>query len=417
MSSNSRKTARLLSLKKKVQERRAATGGPKGDFYSIGNVVKDEYGALFMIERYQNGKWIVVALGPKSNDKKNPYQKVIRKEIVVPREEMTYAIKNVSDAEMVSLVVSQQGIPAAQVELVTLKEFQEDCEIAKEASKEGTPEKDAEETPSVVDVSEESAEEPPSLNSQFAAFKTEVAEALGDQIKELFEPVQEVVGALDARVGPDAGDRFADEFRLMGTLMDVVSEYKYLGLILHESLGRRTGPGSGLAYGAEKEKYLYKRLLDNDEERVIVDIFEDDSVSRRQLVAKTRLLVDNKPAPGEEHVQFYHVSETLDEVISAYRAANPKVKQTDYVHLRAWDLQRRSIRDAIVKRTGYCRRVGCYPHSLETTVGKLVAQTMTDATSILNCEVWQMGHPETDIEAALLKIYRTLLGVEAKTAR
>ena len=123
--------------------------------------------------------------------------------------------------------------------------------------------------------------------------------------------------------GPDAGDRFADEFRLMGTLMDVVSEYKYLGLILHESLGRRTGPGSGLAYGAEKEKYLYKRLLDNDEERVIVDIFEDDSVSRRQLVAKTRLLVDNKPAPGEEHVRFYHVSETLDEVISAYRAANP----------------------------------------------------------------------------------------------
>ena len=119
--------------------------------------------------------------------------------------------------------------------------------------------------------------------------------------------------------GPDAGDRFADEFRLMGTLMDVVSEYKYLGLILHESLGRRTGPGSGLAYGAEKEKYLYKRLLDNDEERVIVDIFEDDSVSRRQLVAKTRLLVDNKPSPGEEHVQFYYVSETLDEVISAYR--------------------------------------------------------------------------------------------------
>ena len=138
--------------------------------------------------------------------------------------------------------------------------------------------------------------------------------------------------------GPDAGDRFADEFRLMGTPMDVVSEYKYLGLILHESLGRRTGPGSGLAYGAEKEKYLYKRLLDNDEERVVVDIFEDDSVSRRQLVAKTRLLVDNKPAPGEERVQFYHVSETLDEVISAYRAANPKVKQTDYVHLRAWDL-------------------------------------------------------------------------------
>ena len=26
--------------------------------------------------------------------------------------------------------------------------------------------------------------------------------------------------------GPDAGDRFADEFRLMGALMDVVSEYK-----------------------------------------------------------------------------------------------------------------------------------------------------------------------------------------------
>ena len=49
-------------MRKKVQARRAATGGPKGDFYSIGNVVKDEYGALFMIERYQRGKWIVVAL-------------------------------------------------------------------------------------------------------------------------------------------------------------------------------------------------------------------------------------------------------------------------------------------------------------------------------------------------------------------
>ena len=113
MSPNKQKSAKLQSLRKKVLAKRAATGGPKGDFYSIGNVVKDEYGALLMIERYQNGKWIVVALGPKSNDKKNPYQKVIRKEIVVPREEMTYAIKNVSDAEMVSLVVSQQGIPAA----------------------------------------------------------------------------------------------------------------------------------------------------------------------------------------------------------------------------------------------------------------------------------------------------------------
>ena len=29
--------------------------------------------------------------------------------------------------------------------------------------------------------------------------------------------------------GPDAGDRFADEFRLMGTLMDVVSEYTETG--------------------------------------------------------------------------------------------------------------------------------------------------------------------------------------------
>ena len=107
MSPNKQKTAKLHSLRKKVLAKRPATGGPKGDFYSIGNIVKDEYGALFMIERYQNGKWIVVALGPKSNDKKNPYQKAIRKEIVVPREETTYAIKNVSDAEMVSLVVSQ----------------------------------------------------------------------------------------------------------------------------------------------------------------------------------------------------------------------------------------------------------------------------------------------------------------------
>ena len=105
------------------------------------------------------------------------------------------------------------------------------------------------------------------------------------------------------------------------------------------------------------------------------------------------------------------MSETLDEVISAYRAANPKVKHTDYVPSAAEHPR------CHCERTGYCRRVGCYPHSLETTVGKLVAQTMTDASSILNCEVWQMGHPETDIEAALLKIYRTLLGVEAKTAR
>ena len=87
MSPNKQKTAKLHSLRKKVLAKRAATGGPKGDFYSIGNIVKDEYGALFMIERYQNGKWIVVALGPKSNDKKNPFQKVIRKQFhyIMPR--------------------------------------------------------------------------------------------------------------------------------------------------------------------------------------------------------------------------------------------------------------------------------------------------------------------------------------------
>ena len=122
----------------------------------------------------------------------------------MPREETTYAIKNVSDAEVVSLVVSQQGIPAGQVELVSLAEFQEDCEIVKEASKEDTPEKDAEETPSVVDVSEESAEEPPSLKLQLDAFKVEVAEAMGEQMKELVESVNEVVseavGTLNVRV-------------------------------------------------------------------------------------------------------------------------------------------------------------------------------------------------------------------------
>ena len=39
------------------------------------------------------------------------------------------------------------------------------------------------------------------------------------------------------------------------------------------------------------------------------------------------------------------MSETLDEVITAYRAANPEVKMEDYVHLCAWDLQRQSIHD------------------------------------------------------------------------
>ena len=53
MSPNKQKIAKVQSLRKKLQARRAATGGPKGDFYSIGDVVKDEYGGLFMIERYQ----------------------------------------------------------------------------------------------------------------------------------------------------------------------------------------------------------------------------------------------------------------------------------------------------------------------------------------------------------------------------
>ena len=162
MSENSKKAARVNSLKKKLQVRRAATGGPKGDFYIIGGAVKDEYDGLFVMERY-HGKSIVVCLGPKSNDTKNPYQEVIRDEIIKPRKKTTYAFKNMSDLEIVRLVVSQEGIPADQVELVSLAEFKEDCEIVKEASKEDTPEKDAEETPSVVDVSEESAEEPPSL--------------------------------------------------------------------------------------------------------------------------------------------------------------------------------------------------------------------------------------------------------------
>ncbi len=199
MSENSRKTARVQSLRKKLQERRAASGGPKGDFYIVGDAVKDAYSGLFVMERYQ-GKYVVVSLGPKSNDTKNPYQEVIRDEIIRPRKKKTYAPKNMSDVEIVSLVVSQEGIPADQVELVPLKEFQEDCEIVKEASKEGTPEEAVEETPSVVDVSEESAEEPPSLNSQLAAFKTEVAEAMSEQLKEIVESVNEVVGALEGRM-------------------------------------------------------------------------------------------------------------------------------------------------------------------------------------------------------------------------
>ena len=113
MSENSKKAARVNSLKKKLQVRRAATGGPKGDFYIIGSAVKDEYDGLFVMERY-HGKSIVVCLGPKSNDTKNPYQEVIRDEIIKPRKKKTYAPKNMSDTEVVALVVSQEGIPADQ---------------------------------------------------------------------------------------------------------------------------------------------------------------------------------------------------------------------------------------------------------------------------------------------------------------
>ena len=111
MSENSRKTARVQSLRKKLQERRAASGGPKGDFYIVGDAVKDAYSGLFVMDRY-HGKFVVVSLGPKSNDTKNPYQEVIRDEIIRPRKKKTYAPKNMSDAEIVSLVVSQEGIPA-----------------------------------------------------------------------------------------------------------------------------------------------------------------------------------------------------------------------------------------------------------------------------------------------------------------
>ena len=103
MSENSKKAARVQSLRKKLQVRRAVAGGPKGDFYIIGDAVKDEYGGLFVMERY-HGKWIVVCLGPKSNDTKNPYQEVIRDEIIKPRKKTTYAFKNMSDLEIVRLV-------------------------------------------------------------------------------------------------------------------------------------------------------------------------------------------------------------------------------------------------------------------------------------------------------------------------
>ena len=113
MSENSRKTARVQSLRKKLQERRAASGGPKGDFYIVGDAVKDAYSGLFVMDRY-HGKFVVVSLGPKSNDTKNPYQEVIRDEIIRPRKKKTYAPKNMSDTEVVALVVSQEGIPADQ---------------------------------------------------------------------------------------------------------------------------------------------------------------------------------------------------------------------------------------------------------------------------------------------------------------
>ena len=65
MSENSKKAARVNSLKKKLQVLRAATGGPKGDFYIIGGAVKDGYDGLFVMERY-HGKSIVVCLGPRT---------------------------------------------------------------------------------------------------------------------------------------------------------------------------------------------------------------------------------------------------------------------------------------------------------------------------------------------------------------
>ena len=48
MSENKQKTAKVLSLRKRLQARKAAVGGPKGDFYNVGDVVKDAYGGLFL---------------------------------------------------------------------------------------------------------------------------------------------------------------------------------------------------------------------------------------------------------------------------------------------------------------------------------------------------------------------------------
>ena len=94
---------------------------------------------------------------------------------------------------------------------MSLAEFKEDCEIVKEASKEDTPAKAAEETPSVVDVSEESAEEPPtsSASAEALAAWAQACFTMDGDFTRKFEPslLEQLVACADpAALTPAEGE-------------------------------------------------------------------------------------------------------------------------------------------------------------------------------------------------------------------
>ena len=200
-------------------------------------------------------------------------------------------------------------------------------------------------------------------------------------------------------------------FEIMGKEMTEADHYKYLGLILHRSLGRTATAVEGEKMRARFADMKFIDRDDNNSERMIESVFFCQE--NEEWVAETRLLAD---ADAEPVSYLLNARSGMVMMIDHYSACHGIVQDTaPRKAAQPWSMQTEMLRGKLANKKHLLRRIGCHSLGLDTGTSKLVVGTMCDAISVRDAEIWQLKTTATTLQTEMNEVHRRVLGAEANT--
>ena len=204
-----------------------------------------------------------------------------------------------------------------------------------------------------------------------------------------------------------------DTFSLHGVQLEQKRSYKYLGVIMHQLLGKHNGT-------EEVYPHDYKGMIffddDHNELRRINEIRHDDTTD--SWMATTVMCDDEGNTKRRPESHEYHLNNSQTKMDAMIRRASAMLQNgiKPPSDTTAWDMHVRSKIEKLNKQQWVLRRMQCKCGGFSPAIARDLMYAITEGSTNYACEIWNTSKTAwTELESACAKMHQRILGCQNKT--